>query len=145
MKTSPVRIANALRYIAEGIDKTRRPSISLVAHDLQYVRLALEGFGPKEISARLADDGGQSTEALAKLLWNNPEGKSVDEAYRMTKKQTDDEKLITSLNGLKTDISEFITRLEQGLGKSGKKTTRQQIQEDEDSGDVMTSAPPMKR
>lgn len=144
MKTSPSRIASALRFIADGIDGSEEPSISLVAHDLKYVKLALEGLGPDEIAVRMADDeGGKSTETLIKLLWSNPEGRSVEDAYGMVKKQVDDDKLVTALKGLQTSVSDFVTHLEHNLGRGkDKKTTRQQIREDEESGDVVTSAPP---
>lgn len=135
MKTSPARIASALRFVAEGIDNSSNPSKSLVASDLQMIAFALEGAGPEEAKRRFAE----TNEGLAKLLWTSEEGKDVEEAYGMARKAPMEDKLLTALQGLKSSIDDFARSLKGG------KTTRQQIKEEEEAGDVVTSAPPVKR
>jgi hypothetical protein len=140
MKTSPVRISAALRYVAESIENSEAPSKQMVASDLQLIVAALEGAGPDDV--KVADDGDQH---LANLLWRSEEGKDVEEAYGVARKTPVEEKLIPALNGLKSSIDDFITVLKRSTGQGGGKTTRETIREEEESGDVMTSAPPMGR
>lgn len=128
MKTSPTRIAAALRFVADGIDNSTVPNKQMVASDIKLIISALDGT-PKQRSAEDSD------QKLADILWKSEEGRDVEEAYGIARKTPIEDKLVTALNGLKSSVDDFVKHLKD------EKTNRQSIREEEMSGGVMTSAP----
>lgn len=112
----------------------------MVASDLQIIVAALDGAGPGDVN--VADD---SNKKLSDLLWSSGEGKDVEEAYGVARKTPVEEKLIPALNGLKSSIDDFLVVLKRNTNQGDGKTTRETIRDEEEAGDVMTSAPPMRR
>lgn len=155
METTPQQVAEALNHIASRIDATESPSSSMVKRDLNVVlsavtwnarrneecrRIAKQIFRLALVETSKSDP---STEALAKILWKTDAGKEVERTYDLSHRQTDEDRLVHALTQLKKDIDDFIKDL------AGKPTERKELQEEikqeEEEGDVVTSAPPMKR
>ena len=125
--TSPIRIALALRFVAEKIDGSAHPSKSAVLADLRLIKLAASGLDSDEIKF--------SEEGLSKILWGKPEGKAVDFDWKRAKELTDDDKLIFQLQKLQKDINGFIKAIRGEESET-------QSQSDED---VVTSLPPKSK
>ncbi len=132
----PDRAAAVLRRLASEVESSDSPSLSGLRRRLAMVAAAMTGADPSEERAkriaaeivRLALDEIDVTTDL----WGGQEGEDVDAAYEWSKKQTEEEKLESSLKLLKRKVDTFIQELTRG--SDDKKPGS------DDSG-VVTSAP----
>jgi len=154
MGTTPQQISEALNHIASKIDHSENPSASAVKRDLNLViasithrdkcrRIAREIVKLALVETAAIPEGGldPSNQKLADILWMHA-GKDVDASYSAAHQQTNEETLTKALSSLKRDIDDFIKEL------AGEETSRQKLREEikkeEEEGDVVTSAPPVK-
>ena len=132
--SSPVRVAASLRLIAARIDMSKSPDRSLVLSDLRKVVHSLTREDRvRRIAAEMVRIAQEDVEMELDLSsWDTDEGKDVDSAYALAKKQTVDEKLVPALNSLKGDIDALIGEIKSPGSKK-----------DDDEG-VETSAKPRR-
>jgi hypothetical protein len=128
---SPTRIASALRYIAQKIDNSDRPSRSALARELGYVILSVRGIKPRMAAGGSVESDPFALPPEVKKLWDSMAGRDLVTDWNSTRKEKKKEMLPFHLRRLKDDVGDFLDFVE-GFEKL----------EDDDDEDVFTSAPP---
>lgn len=143
---TPAKISAALRRVATRLEKSRSPNRATIVAGLRLIHFAAMGLSARQALYRVAaeeegfDIDTSDLTDIANILWENPEGENLISKFKGALKEKDDEKLLFQLDRLMTQIKEFKTSIKDKGG-----TTREKMKKEEEEGDVVTSAPPMKR